>query len=345
MRPAAVALCEEPPHFLRGGAVRFELLIFHELTQFSLLRESLEEGDVIVRFTAPSLISIFAVNNRLTSEGIEVDGLEDMGSGIATDSGDIRTTAKKSRRTDSQNIHVLRDWVGAGDLEDYFFFTSPGAASYIMGLEAAYLGTSVWMSVGTLSENGEFQVLQQTVITPNAAIHALDGMRLETGEQYYIRIHAEEDSIGANYELYIKADVEDASLITDNNTMETATELSRTEDTAARIQSWVGAGDALDYYRLELDRSGNLTIRLDELETNVRVKVYQERSNGSTSLKYITTARASEGLDQTLALTSGTYFIEIASNDNGAGRYNSTYALELEKEEEGENHRFTIANA
>ena len=112
---------------------------------------------------------------------------------------------------------------------------------------------------------------QQTVITPNAAIHPLDGMRLETGEQYYIR--------------------------------------------------------------------------LDELETNVRVKVYQERSNGSTSLKYITTARASEGLDQTLALTSGTYFIEIASNDNGAGRYNSTYALELEKEEEGENHRFTIANA
>lgn len=196
-----------------------------------------------------------------------------------------------------------------------------------------------------LSENGEFQVQQQTVITPNAAIHALDGMRLETGEQYYIRIHAEEDSIGANYELYIKADVEDASLITDNNTMETATELSRTEDTAARIQSWVGAGDALDYYRLELDRSGNLTIRLDELETNVRVKVYQERSNGSTSLKYITTARASEGLEQPLALTSGTYFIEIASNDNGAGRYNSTYALELEKEEEGENHRFTIANA
>ena len=71
---------------------------------------SLEEGDVIVSFTAPSLISIFAVNHGLTSESIEVDRLENMGSGIATDSGDIRTTAKKSRCTDSQNIGLpLRD--------------------------------------------------------------------------------------------------------------------------------------------------------------------------------------------------------------------------------------------
>lgn len=56
--------------------------------------------------------------------------------------------------------------------------------------------------------------------------------------------------------------------------------------------------------------------------------------------------KANRGLDHTLSLTSGTYFVEVASYDNGAGRYNTTYALELEKEEaNGETKRFTLASA
>ena len=44
--------------------------------------------------------------------------------------------------------------------------------------------------------------------------------------------------------------------------------------------------------------------------------------------------KAASGLDATLSLTSGTYFVEVASLDAGAGQYNTAYSLTLEKEEQ-----------
>ena len=247
--------------------------------------------------------------------------------------------------SDGSSYQTVSNWVGAGDTEDYYVFTATGDGSYRVGIDSADLTTSLLLSVGCV-ENGEFSEMKSLLINPEDALYAIDRINLKEGEQYYISVQTSDGSGATEYELYVKGDIiEDESLITDNNTKESATQLELVSSSDAVINSWVGAGDALDYYRLEMSQAGKLNIVLSDMETNARVKVYQDRGNGRYTQKLSATARANGGLDRTLSLTAGSYFIEISSYDNGAGRYNSTYALELEKEEDGETKRFTIATA
>jgi len=247
--------------------------------------------------------------------------------------------------SDGSSYQTVSNWVGAGDTEDYYVFTATGDGSYRVGIDSADLTTSLLLSVGCV-ENGEFSEMKSLLINPEDALYAIDRINLKEGEQYYISVQTADGSGATEYELYVKGDIiEDESLITDNNTKESATQLELVSSSDASINSWVGAGDALDYYQFEISQAGKLNIVLSDMETNARVKVYQDRGNGRYTQKLSATARANGGLDRTLSLTAGSYFIEISSYDNGAGRYNSTYALELEKEEDGETKRFTIATA
>lgn len=247
--------------------------------------------------------------------------------------------------SDGSSYQTVSNWVGASDTEDYYVFTATGDGSYRVGIDSSDLTTSLLLSVGCV-ENGEFSEMKSLLINPEDALYAIDRINLKEGEQYYISVQTTDGSGATEYELYVKGDIiEDESLITDNNTRESATQLELVSSSDAAINSWVGAGDALDYYQFEMSQAGKLNIVLSDMETNAKVKVYQDRGNGRYTQKLSATARANGGLDRALSLTAGTYFIEVASYDNGAGRYNSTYSLELEKEEDGETKRFTIATA
>ena len=137
----------------------------------------------------------------------------------------------------------------------------------------------------------------------------------------------------------------DAARVTDNNSTDKATALKPGGSADAALSGWVGTGDAVDYYCFELAKPAELSLALSELETAVKVKLLREEGDGRVSQVMSRSVKANRGLDHTLSLTGGTYFVEVASYDNGAGRYNTTYALELEKEEaNGETKRFTIAN-
>ena len=251
----------------------------------------------------------------------------------------LSTPADGASRQDTTN------WVGAGDAQDYYVFTATGDGSYKVGIVSSTLSDSLMLSVGTM-ENGEFNVVQNLLVSPDDAVSALDRLNLTEGEPYYISVSTAEGSSGSEYELFVEGDiVEDDSLITDNNTKESATQLELVSSSEATINSWVGAGDALDYYRLEMSENGKLTLSLTGLEANAKVKIYQDRGNGRYTQKLSSTAKSADGLDKTLSLTAGTYFIEVASYDNGAGRYNSSYTLELETQQDNETKRFTVANA
>ncbi len=251
----------------------------------------------------------------------------------------LSTPADGASRQDTTN------WVGAGDAQDYYVFTATGDGSYKVGIDSSTLSDSLMLSVGTM-ENGEFNVVQNLLVSPDDAVSALDRLNLTEGEPYYISVSTAEGSSGSEYELFVEGDiVEDDSLITDNNTKESATQLELVSSSEATINSWVGASDALDYYRLEMSENGKLTLSLTGLEANAKVKIYQDRGNGRYTQKLSSTAKSADGLDKTLSLTAGTYFIEVASYDNGAGRYNSSYTLELETQQDNETKRFTVANA
>ena len=248
---------------------------------------------------------------------------------------------------ESHSSSPVSGWVGFDDPTDFYSFTAKGAGTYAVHLDSAVQGTQVFLSVGTLDAEGNFAAGQKLVVAPGSASSALGGIVLEKGEQCFIRVDAYDKGLGrynGEYTLSVEAEVPETDILTDNNTLEKATVLAESSSAAARLTGWVGAGDAVDYYRFLLQDAAELTLALDELEAAVNVKLLQVQRDGSLTQVMSRSVKASSGLDRTLSLTSGTYFVEIASYDNGAGRYNSTYALELEKEEESETKRFTIAN-
>lgn len=63
-----------------------------------------EERDILLRLAAPGDIVIFAVNDALTGEDIEVDGLEDMACRVTSNRRQIRFAKSGSRGTDSEDI-------------------------------------------------------------------------------------------------------------------------------------------------------------------------------------------------------------------------------------------------
>jgi len=244
------------------------------------------------------------------------------------------------------NVAPINNWVGAGDEQDFYTFTATADGSYKVGIESADISSPLWLSVGTM-ENGTFCEESSLLLAPNLAVHAIDRINLKAGEQYYVSVKVANEEAATGYGLYIEGDtIADRAHISANNSVAAATKLEAGDDAEGSVDSWVGAGDALDYYCLEMAEDGRLSINLSGLEKNAKVRVYRQREDGAVTQTLSATAKAEGGLDRTLSLTAGTYFIEVAAYDNGAGRYNSTYSLELEKEDEsGSKQRFTIANA
>ncbi len=225
------------------------------------------------------------------------------------------------------------NWVGTGDAVDYFRLTAAGDGAYQVNVDTATLETAIRVSVGVLNEQGEFAALQQLVLAPRAAMGALPGVAAEQGETLYVKVESlGGESTGGFYELNINGTVPAAGkdLATQNNSVEDATG-SAADGTAAN--GWVGAGDACDFYRVEMASAGSLSILLDELETAARVRIYEQREDGTLAQLQSSAVKVNRGLDAVLELTTGTYFVEVASFDGGAGRYNTGYSLTLEKEE------------
>lgn len=249
---------------------------------------------------------------------------------------------------ESLSSSPVSGWVGFDDPTDFYSFTAKGAGTYAVHLDSAIQGTQVFLSVGTLDAEGNFAAAQKLVVAPGSASSALGGIVLEKGEQCFIRVDSYDKGLGrynGEYTLSVEAEVPEPDILTDNNTLEKATVLAESSAADARLNGWVGAGDAVDYYRFQLQDAAELTLVLDELESSVKVKLLHEQNDGRLSQVLSRSVKSASGLDRTLSLTSGTYFVEISSFDNGAGRYNSTYALELEKEEDGEVKRYAIAGS
>ena len=233
------------------------------------------------------------------------------------------------------------DWVGTGDAADFYEFTAPGVGIYRVNVNTRELDSDLLISVGSLDSNGDFVVEKQAQIKPNSSISGISGLRLDGGEQQYIRISAAEGG-ATSYELTVRGDIDEASPITDNNVKQKATKVVGTIQEDATISSWVGSGDALDLYYFELTEECNFSLSLSGLDKNAKVKLYYDNGDGTYGSIISNTVRASHGLEFNDALAAGTYYLEIASYDKGAGRYNTAYTLELEKETDGVTTRLSL---
>ena len=233
------------------------------------------------------------------------------------------------------NVAPVADWVGAGDAVDYYSITVAGDGAYRVAVDTAALETAVQVSVGVLNAQGEFEPQQELLLAPGAALGTLPGVAVEQGQTLYVKVEAVggEQNSGGFYELSINGTVPSAGsgLATQNNRAEEATE-SAADGSSTR--GWVGAGDACDFYRVEMANAGSLSLALGELESGARVRIYEQREDGTLAQLQSIAVRSGSELDRTLNLTTGSYFVEVASLDNGAGMHNTAYSLTLKKEEE-----------
>ncbi len=246
----------------------------------------------------------------------------------------------------SDNRAYRMDSLGASDTVDYFRITPAESRAYRVGVESSELLQQVVLSVGTKSEDGSFAVVRSIVVDSGAVVEEISGLALAAGKDYYIAVQTNgvgEDAMQTPYTLRI--DPCGNMLVTDDNTAATANKLSWGESSEPANRSWVGYGDAEDYYLFKLDGKSDVRLSVSELTSAARVTIHKENAAGGLT-QVSTHSVRSGGLDHTMSLTSGTYFVEIASYDNGAGRYNTTYALELEKEKEESpgNKEFAVAN-
>lgn len=246
----------------------------------------------------------------------------------------------------SDNRAYRVDSLGASDTVDYFRITPEESRAYRVGVESSELLQQVVLSVGTKSEDGSFAVVRSIVVDSGAVVEEISGLALAAGKDYYIAVQTNgvgEDAMQTPYTLRI--DPCGNMLVTDDNTAATANKLSWGESSEPANRSWVGYGDAEDYYLFKLDGKSDVRLSVSELTSAARVTIHKENAAGGLT-QVSTHSVRSGGIDHTMSLTSGTYFVEIASYDNGAGRYNTTYALELEKEKEESpgNKEFAVAN-
>lgn len=232
--------------------------------------------------------------------------------------------------------------VGYGDLADFYTFTAAADGTYAVALDMlAWEGIS--LSVGTADENEVYHPQKERLLFMGDAHNAIEGINLRKGETAYIRVGAMEGAVSTDYyELRVVGEVPAAASLTDNNTAETADALVGSAAPAS-VQGWVGAGDACDFYRLQLAEASNLQLTLSGVDTAARVKIYAEQTDGSRALLSAGTATAAAGLDRTLALTSGSYFIEVAALNPDSGLSNSAYTLELKEQKGKQSTHYMLA--
>ena len=78
-----------------------------------------EEVDIFLGTGAASEVGVFAVDDGLTGEDIQVNGLEDMGCGVAPDGSDIRASADSGGGTDGEDVGLpLSDDYDGGGIGD-----------------------------------------------------------------------------------------------------------------------------------------------------------------------------------------------------------------------------------
>lgn len=203
------------------------------------------------------------------------------------------------------------------------------AGAWDISVAAGSYASPLMLSVGTLAEDGAFQAAESLYLVPDAATTSLRGVCTPAGQELYICVQATQGT--SDFSLNISGtQAATAGLVTQDNSPAAATALAADGSTT---HGWVGYGDAADFYRVQMDSAGSLSIALAELDSAARLRIYEQRADGSLAQLESLAARPGDSLDRTLQLTAGSYFIELAALDHGAGLHNSAYALTLQKEE------------
>jgi hypothetical protein len=135
------------------------------------------------------------------------------------------------------------------------------AGAWDISVAAGSYDSPLMLSVGTLAADGAFQAAESLYLVPDAATTSLRGVCTPAGQELYICVQATQGT--SDFSLNISGtQAATAGLVTQDNSPAAATALAADGSTT---HGWVGYGDAADFYRVQMDSAGSLSIALAEL--------------------------------------------------------------------------------
>ncbi|MCF6176477.1 MAG: fibronectin type III domain-containing protein [Victivallaceae bacterium] len=225
-------------------------------------------------------------------------------------------------------------WVGTEDPSDYFKIIP--AASGTFDISLTNLSAKIKASIYSYDEiKQKYKRIVDIKTDTKTGITAVNDILLQGDKSYYVVIESADKGKGkenTTYQLDIMGNYFPPA--TDNNSFEKATNIVLDEDETI-LPSWVGFGDAADYYKFSPKYNGMFDISMNDMTTKVKCSIYMYDAVKNKYKRIVTLKldkKTGEMTTNNTILYSGKqYFAVIESADGGKGKYNTAYSLAIKR--------------
>lgn len=223
---------------------------------------------------------------------------------------------------------TYNDAAGGSDQADYYAVTLDENSGVVFNFSnvAAVGGGKGGIRIAFYDENGK--VVQSTTLSSGAKSYSFAW----TAGTYTVGITPANASATTAFSFNTEVNPFPAPSLNDdeanfkNGTLapHTLTDNPVTGNGELELSGWVGYQDAADYFYIDADRTGGVTVNLSGLESNLLVTLYDANKK---KIKSVT--MKADGVAFNNLLTGGAFYISVASPDKGKGAYNSNYVLDI----------------
>ena len=253
-----------------------------------------------------------------TGYEVEIEGVGHSGSGNNADDTWLNAPAITVAPDAAGSIDadlIENDWVGYDDLIDCRKLDIADAGVYRFTLDD--LDGDAKLTLYTL-KNGRLKKLK-TASGKAGRDGVIRELLLDAGT-YYVAVEASGRTKkgGTDYDVEIIGSTFTKGDVT-NNDFSSADELP----SGGVARGWVGFGDASDYYRFSLDRSGFHDFALAAEKGGATLTIYREIGGKMKVVRKIQAGKAVADLE----LDRGTYYLQVQSGDKGKGKKNTDYEI------------------
>ncbi len=219
-------------------------------------------------------------------------------------------------------------WVGFGDPQDVYQFDVAAAAEVDFALTG--LSTDAFLTIYK-QVNGKYKIIKKTrSITDGdtrSILANIDRIQLDEGTYYLEVMSADKGKGKCNTDYDLNATTTSYPLATANNTWEDATfvppELNLDD-------GFVGFGDPCDFYKFQVNDLAEYDFALKGTDKNARLILYYWDDNRNKLKKLANcTLKDGEANINGVNLDAGLYYVEVLSADNGNGKKNTVYDLNI----------------
>ncbi len=210
-------------------------------------------------------------------------------------------------------VGEISGWVGYGDAADYYLVSAGSSGQ----LDLSVSGLTGKATISVYDTNRK----KLKNVSVNSDKLVIDNL-LVNGSYYIVVESGDKGKENTDYTLKVEDSLFPEA--TANNNFKTALAVA-VEDGKASTQGWVGYGDAADYYWFGTENSGALSVSLSGLEAGVSVAVYD---SATKQMKKV--AVKGDGTAVADLLTTGGVYVSVTSGDNGKGKSNTGYVLNVD---------------